>query len=143
MYGAAIATSCQVEVHEAAEEPGVDLAELVRMLLLHEGLKCRHERCHGDAGEDERSGRARASRASAEHVGAQDGNRRAGERRQGDEPFVCRRVRDRERRTETCTRRHSEEVRVRERVPENALIRRAGDCERTTDESCERDARRA
>src|SRR3954454_14291816 len=70
---------------EAAEQPGVDLAQVLRPLLQHEGLAGGEEGRHRHAGEDQRAGRADAAERAADRVRPGDGERGADERGGRDE----------------------------------------------------------
>ena len=146
MYGAQISTSFQVAV-ETAEEPRVDRLQLLRVLLLDERLHRCRERRHRHTGEHERAGHVCRADRAAERVRDDDCGDRAAERREGHRPRVTRgrrrRVDDREGRAETGAARDTEQERVAQRIPEDALVRRAGDREHPADERGEHDSRRA
>ena len=126
------------------QDPRVDHAERVGVLLLHEGLEGGEERRDRDAREDEGRCVAFATRRPADDVRERDRRRAADEREhRGELPAAepLRQVRDRERRAEPGSGSDAEQVRVRERVPEHALVRRAGEGERPAHERGEDDAR--
>ena len=130
---------------ELAEDPAVDLLHRLRAALLDVGLHGGEERGHGDAGEDERRRPAPAHRA-AEEVRDADPERRAGEggdRAQVEPAVAAEVVGDHDRRAEPGAGRRPEQVRVGERVPEDALVGGAGRGEHGADEEPERDPRRA
>ena len=131
---------------EAAEQPRVDVLQLLRVLLLHERLHRRREGRHRHAGEHERTGHLRGADRAAERVRDDDRGDRTRERGQRHRPVAARRGRggvdDRERRAEPGAAGHAEQIRVAERVPEHALIRGAGDGEHPADERGEHHPRR-
>ncbi len=111
------------------------------LLLLHERLDCGEERRDRYTGEDQRRGRALASQRAADGVGTDDREDRAPERREWEEIALRadRPVRDRHGRAQARPGRDAEQVGVRERVPEHALIRRTGHREHRAHERAERD----
>ena len=127
---------------EAAEQPRVDVLQHVGVPLLDEGLHGGGERRDRDAGEDEGAARVHRAGRAAEDVRGDDRDDRAAEGGERHRPVGSRRgrrrVHDRERRAETGAAGDAEQVRIRERVPEDALIRGAGDREHPADERRER-----
>ena len=100
----------------------------------------------GHPGEDERAARPRRAGGAAERVGDDDRGDRAGERGERHDrarPGRGDAVDDRERRPEPRAARDAEQVRVGERVAEDALVGGAGDGEHAADERREHDPRRA
>src|SRR5436309_3223570 len=65
---------------QAPEQPGVDLADRVRVALLQVRLTGGEEAGHRDAGQDQRGRRAVAGPGGADRVGHRDGDEGAGER---------------------------------------------------------------
>src|SRR5262249_56924749 len=103
-----------------------------------------------DGGEEGGTGQARqrerrrpsgGPRAPAEHVGGDNRDRRADERRGWQQVPAPRREGDDERRTEPSAGRSTEEVGVRERVAEDALVCRSRGREGTPDEGAQDHAR--
>ena len=113
---------------DVPEDPRVDLLQRLRVLLLDERLPGREERRDGDAGEDQRCGVALAPRRAADGVRQHHGDEPADERGDREQPLPSQpvgQVRDRDRRAEPRAGGDAEEVRVRERVAEDALVGRA------------------
>ena len=131
---------------DVPEDPRVDLLERLRVLLLHERLPRREERGHRDAGEDQRRRVALPPCRAADGVGEHHRDRSADERRDRKHALSAQpvgQVRDRDRRAEAGAGRDAEEVRIRERIAEDALVRRARDREHRADERREDDPRHA
>ena len=127
---------------EPAEQPGVDLSQRLLPLLLHERLRRRHEGGDRHPGQNQRRGRAHAADGTTQHVRTSDACRRSEEGGERNELARTAGIVDRERRAETGAGCDAEQVRVGERVPKDALVRRAGDGEHPADERSEHDTRR-
>ena len=131
---------------DVPEDPRVDLLQRLRVLLLDERLPGREERGHRDAGEDERRGVALAPCRAADGVGEHHGDRASDEGGDREHTLSAQplgEIRDRDRRPEACAGGDAEEVRIGERVAEDALVRRAGEREHRADERGEDHARHA
>jgi hypothetical protein len=128
---------------QLAEEPAVDLAQVVGVLLLDQGLARGEERGDRDAGQQQ--GRAvRPAGGGAQRQRAPDADERSGEGGQRDDADRAHGldggVGDDQGGAEAGAGRRSEEVGVGERVPEDALIGGARDGQAGADEGGEQDA---
>jgi hypothetical protein len=114
----------------------------LRLTLLEERLECCHERRHSDPGQDERAGAALASDGVTEQVGERDCDQRSDERSQWQQ-FTAGggwNERDHDCRARTGPFGDTEQVRVRQRVTEGALVRGAGNGQHRTHKRAEGDA---
>ena len=128
---------------DVPEDPRVHLLQRLRVLLLDERLPGREERRDGDAREDQRGGVALAPRRTTDGIRQHHRDRPSDERGDGEHPLTSqavRQVRDRDRGAEPRPGCDAEEVRVRERVAEDALVGRAREREHRADERSEHDA---
>ena len=130
---------------EAAEQPRVDVAQRVGVLLLHERLHRGHECGDRHAGEHERAGCARRPTERPSTYAQQTATMPPTNAAIGMSwPEPCSvAVGDRDRRAEPGAGRDAEQVRIGERVAEDALVRRAGEREHAADERAEHDPGRA
>ena len=145
-YGRIRTTSDQPGARDVPEDPRVDLLQRLRVLLLDERLPGGEERGHRHAGQDQRRRVALAPRRAADRVREHDRDGAADERGDGQHPLPAqpvREVRDRDRRAEPGAGGDAEEVRIRERIAEDALVGRAREREHRADERGEDDARHA
>ena len=131
---------------DVAEDPRVDLLQRLGVLLLDERLPRSEERRDGDARQDQRCGVALAPRRAAHGIGEHHGDRPADEGRDREHPLATqpvRKVGDRDRRAEPRAGGDTEEVGIRERIAEDALVRRSRRRQHRADEPGQDHARHA